>query len=351
MNGEVLIALDAMGGDHAPRSVVDGAALALASHPELRFLFFGDEARVRPLLSAHSTLNAVSEIRHTSDEVPADEKPSVALRQRRESSMFLAIQAAKEGNAVAAVSSGNTGALMAMAKLSFRTLPGIMRPAIASIFPTLSHPCVLLDMGANAECDAKNLFQFALMGDAFARAAIGKESPSLGLLNIGSEEVKGNSAVKEAADMLRATTLPLNFHGFVEGYDIPAGTVDVVITDGFTGNVVIKTAEGMARLLAHDVKQALSRSFRAKLGYLLARPAIGTIRDKLDPRRYNGAMFLGLNGIAIKSHGSADAESFANAVRVAHHIAVTGVNERICSELQSLGETAGESDATSLANA
>lgn len=324
-----------MGGDHAPESVLYGAAEALTRHAGLHFHLFGDEARIAPVLAALPALKEASTLHHTARVIASDEQPSVALRKGKDSSMRLAIDCVHAGKAAAVVSAGNTGALMAMAKIVFRTLPGIDRPAIASFFPTEEGKCVFLDMGANIECDAKHLFQFAIMGDAFARAVLGLESPKIGLLNVGEEDMKGHEAVKEAAAMLKHSGLPLNFYGFIEGDDIAAGTVDVVVTDGFTGNIVIKTAEGVARMLAHKAKGALRNSLLAKLGLLLALPAIRRIKDHLNPSRYNGAMFLGLNGIAVKSHGGTDSEGFANAIGVAVEIATHGLNRKIIEELQS----------------
>ncbi len=327
------IALDAMGGDRAPEVVIEGARLARERHPELRYLIYGDEARVRPLLAGEPRLAGCAELRHTPDRVEADAKPSQALRQGRNSSMRLAIDAVKEGEAEAAVSAGNTGALMAIAKFVLRTLPGIDRPAIGSLMPTRRSETVILDLGANAECDAGNLVEFAVMGEVFARAVLGVTEPTVGLLNIGTEEVKGDDTVRAAAAMLRASTLPIGFYGFVEGNDIAAGTVDVVVTDGFTGNVTLKVIEGTANLYSHFLRQAFRSSAVAKLGYLLAKPSLDLLRTRLDPRRYNGAMFLGLNGVVVKSHGGTDAVGFANAIGVAADLVSRRTNDRIIAEL------------------
>ncbi|WP_404426782.1 phosphate acyltransferase PlsX [Thalassospira australica] len=338
MPEQVCISLDAMGGDHAPEMVVAGAEIALKRLPHLKFLMFGDEARIKPLLAKYPGLEAVSEVRHASQEVTMDDKPSVALRQRRDSSMRLAINAVKEGDAQGVVSAGNTGALMAMAKFVLKTVRGIDRPAIATYMPTQRGETVMLDLGANIECDENNLVQFALMGEVFARILFGIEKPSVGLLNVGIEELKGNESVKKAAAILREIDLPIRFEGFVEGDDLAKGTVDVIVTDGFTGNVALKTAEGTARLLVHFLRETFKSSFWAKVGYLLARRSLQRFRERMDPRRYNGAMLLGLNGIAVKSHGGTDALGFSNAIGVCHDLIANRLNDTIKSELAAFEE-------------
>lgn len=327
------IALDAMGGDKAPESVIAGARRVLKWFPETRFLFFGREAVIAPLIAKHRSLASVSEIVHTEDVITMDAKPSAALRQGKRSSMRLAIDAVAEGRASAMVSAGNTGALMVMAKMVLKTLPGIHRPAITATVPSRHRPVVLLDMGANIDCTAEHLVQFAMMGDAYARAMLGIANPRIGLLNVGSEEMKGHDEVKEAHRVLRSGDIPVDYHGFVEGNDILEGTTDVVVTDGFTGNIALKTAEGASRLIYTTLKTAIENSWTAKIGYLLARPAIRMALKRFDPRRLNGAILLGLNGIAVKSHGSADAKSFANAIRVAISLVNERVNEKIIDEL------------------
>jgi glycerol-3-phosphate acyltransferase PlsX len=249
--------------------------------------------------------------------VRADEKPSIALRSGRNSSMRLAIDAVKQGDAQGVVSAGNTGALMGMSKFVLKTLPGIDRPAIGGLFPTLKGETVMLDLGANVHCDAGNLIDFAVMGTAFARVVLGLEAPTYGLLNVGSEEIKGHEALHEASTFLREAGLPGKFVGFIEGDDIAKGTVDVVVTDGFTGNIALKTAEGTAKMVNEYVRRSFRSSVMAGFGYLMARSALNKLRVRIDPRRYNGAVFLGLNGIAVKSHGGTDAMGFANAVGVA----------------------------------
>jgi glycerol-3-phosphate acyltransferase PlsX len=257
--------------------------------------------------------------------------------------MRLAIDAVASGEAVSTVSAGNTGALMVIAKTVLKTMRGIDRPAIATFLPTLVGESVILDLGANVECDADNLIQFALMGDAFARAVLGLSAPTIGLLNIGSEELKGSDSVREAHQRLREGVPGLTYYGFVEGNDIGKGTVDVVVTDGFTGNVALKTAEGTVRLCADFLRGAFKASLLARIGYLFAKPALARMRERLDPRRYNGAMLLGLNGIVVKSHGGSDDVGFANAIGVAHDLCTNGFLERIREELEALGALAAPS--------
>ena len=337
MAAPVTIALDAMGGDQAPGIVVRGAELARERHPGLRVLLFGDEARIAPLLARAKRLEGCAEIRHTAVAIAADDKPGQALRKGRESSMGLAIEAVASGAAGGVVSAGNTGALMALSKFMLRPLPGIDRPALAALFPTVRGESVMLDLGANVQCDADNLVQFALMGAAFARTVMGLPRPSVGLLNVGEEELKGNDVVKAAAQTLRASALPLAFHGFVEGDDIPRGTTDVVVTDGFTGNVALKTAEGTAKLYTQFLRQALKSSWSARLGYLLARGAFETMRERVDPRYYNGGVFLGLNGVSVKSHGGTDATGFATAIDIAVDMAAGNLAGRIIDDLKLSG--------------
>ena len=337
MSGRLTIALDAMGGDHAPDMVVAGAEMARERHPGVDYLLFGDEHRIGPLLAKLPALRDVTTVIHTPDSIAGDAKPSVALRGGRNSSMRRAIDAVAEGKAAVVVSAGNTGALMAMAKMVLKTLPGIDRPAIASFFPTLRGESVMLDLGANLECDADNLVQFAVMGAAFARSVLGLEQPTVGLLNVGSEEQKGHESIREAAARLRVLDSPLlRFDGFIEGNDIGAGKVDVIVTDGFTGNVALKTAEGTAKFFSELLRRTFQASFLAKIGYLLARPAFKKLKMRTDPRRYNGAMFLGLRGICVKSHGGTDALGFANAICVAYDLAVQGFNERVKEEMPHL---------------
>jgi len=327
------IALDAMGGDNAPACVLQGAQQALVRHPGLKFLLYGNRPMLETVLKNMPALREASEIMHADTVIAGDDKPSVAVRRGRDSSMWLAIQSVKEGKACAVVSAGNTGALMAMSKLSLRTLPGISRPAIAALFPTLRGECVMLDLGANVESDEQDLLNFAVMGNAFARAVLGLSRPKIGLLNVGSEELKGRDEVKAASQLIKDSPLNLNYHGFIEGNDIAMGKVDVVVTDGFTGNVALKTAEGTARLIRTYLKDAFNSSPIAKLGGLFALGAIGTVKGKLDDRKRNGAMLLGLNGITVKSHGGADGFSFSNAISVAVELVAHHINTRIIEEI------------------
>ena len=346
MSQAVTIALDAMGGDRAPDMVIEGANVARVRHPDLHFLLFGDEARLTPLLGAQAKLAAVSEIRHSESVVGPDDKPSVALRQGRQSSMRLAIEAVRAGAASGVVSAGNTGALMAMSKMVLKTLEGIHRPAIASIFPTMRGQTVMLDLGANIDCTAENLVQFAVMGEVFARTVLGVVKPTVGLLNVGIEEFKGHETVRAAAKELMEGNLPITFHGFVEGDDIPAGTVDVVVADGFTGNIALKTAEGTARLCSQFLKAAFKETVFSRLGYLLARRSLGDLRERLDPSRHNGGMFLGINGIVVKSHGATDVLGFANAIGFAFDMARQGFNDKVIAELNRWHEDRTGAEAT-----
>lgn len=323
-----------MGGDAAPDMVVEGVRLAHVRLPHVRYLLFGDAARIEPLLG--DDLKGVVTIRHTPDCVSNDAKPSQVLRTGRTSSMWLAVDAVSKGEAAGVVSAGNTGALMAVSKFVLRTLPGIDRPAIAGLFPTERGETVMLDLGANVDCNANNLVEFAVMGEVFARAVLGLEQPTIGILNVGAEELKGNEAVKTAANTLRDSHLPIRFVGFVEGNDICGGTVDVVVTDGFTGNIALKTAEGTVKFYSSFLKEAFKSSWLAKIGYLFAKQAIAKVKVRTDPRRYNGAMFLGLNGIAVKSHGGTDAFGFANAIGVAVDLVAHGYNDRIRKEFERL---------------
>lgn len=322
------LAIDAMGGDAAPEVVLDGLELAAERHPQARFLLVGDEARVGGALARRKRAAKVCSLRHAPEVVSGDLKPTAALRMRR-SSMRIAIDAVAAGEASGIVSAGNTGALMALAKIVIKTMPEIDRPALAAIGPSARGDVVLLDLGANVQCDARNLVEFAIMGDAFARVALGLTTPSIGLLNVGSEELKGDDRVRAAAEILRDSHVGTQFCGFIEGHDITAGTVDVVVTDGFTGNVALKTGEGALKLMRDLLRQVFTSSVPARLGYLLARPALDRLREWMDPRRYNGAILLGLNGVVVKSHGGTDALGFAHAVDVAMDMVTHGYNDRI----------------------
>jgi len=309
-----------MGGDHGPAVVLAGAEIARVRQPDLRFLFFGRDSAMAPVLAQYPKLQAVSTLVHTDVKVEATDKPSQALRQARSSSMGLAIQAVKDGRAQAAVSAGNTGALMAMAKVTLRTMEGIERPALVTMIPTASTASVMLDLGANTECDVENLVQFAFMGAAFARTTLGVGRPRVALLNIGVEDMKGTEEIREAAQRLRAMQPPFDFIGYVEGDKIGAGEVDVIVTDGFTGNVALKTVEGTARLIGGLLGNAFRHSLWSRIGYLFASAGIRALRDHLDPNNHNGAVFLGLNGLVVKSHGSANANGIATAIGLAHDL-------------------------------
>jgi glycerol-3-phosphate acyltransferase PlsX len=348
------LAIDAMGGDRAPSMVIEGLRVALERHPGARFLVFGDEAAVGPMLGHHPALAAACVLRHAPELVPNDMKPTAALRLRA-SSMRLAIDAVAAGEAEGVVSAGNTGALMALAKIVLKTLRGIDRPAMAGIGPSARGDFVMLDLGANVQCDARNLVEFALMGEVFARTVLGLRSPSIGLLNVGAEELKGDERVRQAAEVLRASHVAPLFHGFIEGHDIAGGTVDVVVTDGFTGNVALKTGEGTLKLVRDLLREVFSSTLAAKLGYMLARPALERLREWLDPRRYNGAVLLGLNGVVVKSHGGTDALGFAHAIDLAMDMVTHGFNAQISAELlklrgeSSAGEGPEQGAATALA--
>ena len=315
--GKVVLALDGMGGDHAPEVVVNGADIARERHPGASFLLFGDPVRLKTLVDKRKGLAQVLEIVPAADAVTADDKPSFALRRRRQSSMWLAVEAAAQGRADTVVSAGNTGALLAISMMAMRMLPGAHRPALASFLPTSRGETVMLDLGANIECDTEHLAEFAVMGSVFAQVLLGLSEPKVGLLNVGSEELKGHEELRQAALWLRREGSPVSFHGFVEGNDIGAGKVDVVVTDGFTGNVALKAIEGTAKLYTSFVRDAFRTSTFAKIGYLFASGAWVKLRKRVDPRRYNGGVFLGLDGVCVKSHGGTDALGFAYAIGVA----------------------------------
>jgi len=309
-----------MGGDHGPAVVLAGLARVVERRPDVRFLIYGRAEDVEPVLEKHAALKRVSTFHHCDVAVRMDDKPSQALRNGRwKSSMWKAIEAVKNDEADACVSAGNTGALMAMAKFCLRTMPSIERPAIAAIWPTMKSECIVLDVGATIGADAQQLVDFAILGTGMAHALFQLERPKVGLLNVGVEEIKGQEEVKEAGRMLREAALDsMEYSGFVEGDDIAKGTVDVVVTEGFSGNIALKTAEGTARLIAEYLRAAMTRTLMARIGYLFARSAFQRLREKLDVRKVNGGVFLGLNGIVVKSHGGTDDEGFAAAVEVGY---------------------------------
>ncbi|MBU2032439.1 MAG: phosphate acyltransferase PlsX [Alphaproteobacteria bacterium] len=341
------IAVDAMGGDEGVRVMVEGAAIARRRHDRFKFLLVGDEAVIKAALDSHPGMSGASEILHCEDVVGGDEKPSKALRRAKTTSMGLTVNAVKQGLAGAAVSAGNTGALMAMSKLALRTMPGLDRPALAALLPTLTDDdVIMLDLGANSEGNARNLVQFAIMGAAYSRIVSGRERPRVRLLNIGTEDNKGTEDIQEAASRLRAATgLALAFEGFVEADKINRGECDVVVTDGFSGNIALKAIEGTARFVTDLLKQAFSSSIRSKVGFLVSRPATELLRHHLDPNNHNGAVFLGLNGVVVKSHGSANAKGVANAVEVAARLLEDDITNRITRDLAELGDLGGSGSA------
>lgn len=344
------IAIDAMGGDFAPKAVIAGINYIAKTHPDLHFTLYGDEIQLKKLFIRYRRAKKVCHIVHTPDAIAMDEKPAIAVRRSKNSSMRLAIQAVKQGEASAIVSAGNTGALMALSKMILKTLPGISRPAISAFVPARDKDVVMLDLGANVEASAEHLFQFAVMGDAFARIVLHLPHPKVALLNVGSEEMKGHEEVKEAAAMLRETKLPIDFHGFVEGDDITKGTADVVVTDGFSGNIALKTMEGTAKLIKSFLEDAVHGSLMGKVCYIFARPILRKLKSKMDPRDYNGAMMLGLNGVVIKSHGGADARSFANAILVTKELIEQRINDRITEEMGTLHDLEQASESASQEN-
>lgn len=338
-----------MGGDNAPRVVIEGAHLARVKYPKARFIIYGDETHISPMIAEYPGLADVTEVHHTPDRILPGDKPAVALRQGRNSSMRLAIDAVANGTADCVVSAGNTGALMAMAKFVLKVLPGIDRPAIATLLPTkiAGHGTVLMDLGANAECDTNNLFEFAVLGAVFSREVLKVREPRIGLLNIGSEAMKGDRLVKEASEVFEISSFPGKYIGFAEGDDILTGNFDVVVTDGFTGNITLKSIEGTAKLLKHMIKEVYKSSFLVKLGLILCVPGIllcyGALRSvskRIDPRYYNGASLLGLKGLCIKSHGGTDAVGFANAISVAAGLSLGKFNDKVAAELQNIGHGA-----------
>ena len=329
------IAIDAMGGDAGPAAIIGGASRALRKDSSLHFTFYGDERQVEAQIAAHKNLAAHAHIVHSTESIGASEKPSQAIRRARATSMGMAINAVKEGIADAALSGRNTGALMAMSKLALRTMPGIDRPALAALLPTLGETdVIMLDLGANTECDAQNLVQFAVMGAAYSRTVLGIAQPRVKLLNIGTEELKGTDELKDAAALLReADYLPFRFDGFTEGDQLSRGEVDVVVTDGFSGNIALKTAEGTARFVTDLLRRAFKSSLRSKAGFALSRPALNLLKHHLDPNNHNGAVFLGLNGLVVKSHGGANPKGVANAIRVAATIVRNDITRKIGEDL------------------
>ncbi|MFO1413984.1 MAG: phosphate acyltransferase PlsX [Burkholderiales bacterium] len=331
----VTVAVDAMGGDHGPSVTVPAALAFLEEQPDARVILVGLEAplaqalaRVRPQTKDRVTVRACSEV------VSMDEPPADALRKKKDSSMRVAINLVKDGEAQACVSAGNTGALMAIARFVLKTLPGIDRPAIASQLPTRKGTTTALDLGANVNCTPEQLVQFAVMGSALATAVEGIERPTVGLLNIGEEDIKGNDVVKQAAELLKAS--PLNFYGNIEGDDIYKGTTDVVVCDGFVGNVALKVSEGLVVMLYDFLRTEFTRNPLRKMAAAAALPALNAFKQRVDPRRYNGASLVGLKGIVVKSHGGADVLGFRHALHKAHAEVSNGVLDKIAREVAAM---------------
>jgi phosphate acyltransferase len=331
-----VLALDAMGGDFGPSVAIPGAALALQKHPELQFLLFGDGTAIEAELKAHPTLAARSVVHHTDSVIAMDAKPSQALRRGKGTSMWQALEAVRDGQAAFVVSAGNTGALMAVSRLLLRTLPGVDRPALACQWPTIKQPSIVLDVGANIGASARELCQFALMGAAMAQSVFGTARPTVALLNVGTEEIKGADEVKEAHALLKQADNDFDYRGYVEGDQIGQRLVDVVVCEGFTGNVALKTAEGTSKQIATYLREGMTSSLLAKIGAVLARGGFQAVKSRMDPRRVNGATFLGLNGIAIKSHGGTDAFGFASAIEVGYGMATSGIVARLTNDLAAL---------------
>ncbi|RUT32548.1 phosphate acyltransferase PlsX [Arsenicitalea aurantiaca] len=336
MTDTIRISVDAMGGDKGPRVVFHGASLALTAHPDTRFIFHGRKGDLDPLLEQFPDLKPVSTIRHCDNVIAMDDKPSSALRKGKgNSSMWAALQSVKDGEADVAVSGGNTGALMAMATFCLRPMAGISRPAIAAIWPTLRSNIIVLDVGATVGGDSRQLVDFSILGAALARALFDQQKPTVGLLNVGTEEVKGLESVRDAGRMLAdASGAGFVYHGFVEGDDIGKGTVDVVVTEGFAGNIALKTAEGTARQVSTYVSNALRSSLLSRIGALIAGSALKALKQRLDPRTVNGGVFLGLNGVVIKSHGGTDEIGFRSALALAYEMARGRLIEKVAEGMQ-----------------
>jgi glycerol-3-phosphate acyltransferase PlsX len=349
MTNGIVLSIDGMGGDHAPDIVVEGVDVFARANPDVRFLLHGDPARLATLLDKYSAAKASSELRPAEKAIAMEMKASQAMRQGKGSSLWNAVQSVEHGEAHAVVSAGNTGAYMAISMFRLRTMEGVHRPALATRWPTMKGGyTVMLDVGANVEADAEQLVEFAIMGEAFQRAVSGEERPKVALLNVGAEDQKGHEEIRAAAKLIRETGVDINFTGFVEGDDIAKGTVDVVVTDGFTGNIALKTGEGTARLVGQLLREALTSGPLAQLGALIAYPALRKLRTRMDPGTFNGALFLGLNGLVVKSHGGANGRGFAAAIGVAEKLARSHYREEIAGNISRLArahETAAAGDA------
>ena len=329
---EITIAIDAMGGDRGTSSIIKGAFLASKKMSKIKFIFFGKKEKITPLLKKNKILD-ISEIVNTQQAISNNTKPTDALRKYRKSSMFRAVESVKSGISNAVVSSGNTGALMVISTVLLKTIKGINRPAIASIFPSNKSETVMLDLGANIECDIKNILDFAIMGKVFSKTVLGIQNPKIGLLNVGSEILKGNQIVQTSAKRL-AKEKYIHFYGFVEGNDIPKGVVDVIVTDGFTGNIALKTAEGTSELYTNFLRNSFKDNLYSKFAYIISLPVLKSLWDKVNPNKYNGAMLLGLNGIVVKSHGRSDEVGFANALSVAYDLCINNFNKKIIEDIK-----------------
>jgi glycerol-3-phosphate acyltransferase PlsX len=353
---QIHIAIDAMGGDIGPAVTIPGAAklaMALNNGLSVNFTFFGDETAIRQQIKQYPMLSDIHRVVHTDEQVTGDDKPTKILRHGRQTSMGLAIESVAEGDSDAIVSCGNTGALMVLSRQILGMLDGVDRPAIGTYFPSTggNGKCLMLDLGANAECNADHLFQFATLGTVYARAVGGIEDPRLGIINIGEEGHKGNKVVQQAMEKLSDVPLPADFVGFIEGDDVPNGDIDVAVTDGFTGNIGLKMAEGTAQLASHYFKQTFANSWRGKLAYLIARPVFKRLRQLTDPRQYNGALLLGLKGISIKSHGGTDALGFGNALELAVNTAKGNYIERVGDEFDRLTAKMARDEESAVSNA
>ncbi len=350
MTNGLVLSIDGMGGDSAPGIVVEGVDLFAREHPGVRFLIHGDAAQIEALLAKHPAAKAASEVRPAEKSIAMDVKASQALRQGKGSSLWNAVQSVETGEAHAVVSAGNTGAYMAIAMFRLRTMEGVHRPALATRWPTMKGGyTVMLDVGANVQADAEQLVEFAIMGEAFQRAVSGEARPRVALLNVGAEDQKGHEEIRAAAKLIRETGVDIDFQGFVEGDDISKGTVDVVVTDGFTGNIALKTGEGAARLVAQLLREALTSGAFAKLGAAIAYPALTRLRTQMDPGTFNGALFLGLNGLVVKSHGSANGRGYAAAIGVAEKLARSHYREEVAANIERLSHANAANAATAAA--
>ena len=335
MSDNLVISIDAMGGDNSPRVVIEGLVLAAKKNPDIRFLLFGDENRVNSILKEYPELSKVCEVRNSPEVVSNEDKPSHVIRNRN-TSMYMAIDAVRKGEAQAVVSAGNTGALMAISKLVLKTIQKIHRPAIVSIMPHRNGKYVMLDLGANTECDSLNLAEFALMGEILARHALNLEKPRVALLNIGAEEMKGREEIRQAAQMIRNSKMNMNFIGYIEPHEIAEGKADVIVSDGFTGNIALKSIEGTAKLVVRMLKDAVKKSVLAKLGMPFMLGVLLRVKKTMDPRLYNGAMFVGLNGLSVKSHGGTDALGYSVAVNNAARLVRQNFVNSIRSEVEKI---------------